>query len=156
MLAIALCLAMYLGDQGAGGIDYLQVSLVRLLHHRRRYPVGAEDDQGVSWYIGDILNKGDTAGLEVLHNAAIVDDLMEYEKRCAVQLEGPFDGLDGTDHPCTKPPWLSEYDFHGSRVNTNKGKDRTLENVRAQGFIFIESHPSLRAIRGALTINECY
>jgi hypothetical protein len=114
LLAVSLRLPMYLVDQGAGRIDDPEVSSLRMLHYLRGYTMGAEDDPGAHRYIVEIFNENDTASLQILHNAAIVDDLVEHKYRFSVQLKGPFDGFNSADYPGTKASGLGEYYFHKS------------------------------------------
>ena len=69
-------LQMYLGDQGAGGVDDLEIARPGLLPDCRGDPVGGEDDPAAGRHFIEVLDKNDPPLPKPIHHGLVVDNLL--------------------------------------------------------------------------------
>ena len=95
---VVLSFLVHLGDERTGGVDDRQTAFLGLVLHRLRDTVGAEHGDGVVGDLVQFLDEDRALGAERLDDAFVVDDLVADVDRRSVEIEGPFDNLDGPFH----------------------------------------------------------
>jgi hypothetical protein len=77
-LAVSRHLQVYLGHQGAGGIEYRELAPLGLLPHPFGDPVRAEDQCGAGGYLIHLVDEDGAAALEAVDHEAVVDHLVTH------------------------------------------------------------------------------
>ena len=91
-------LQVHLGHEGARGVDHPQAPPLRLVAHRRRDAVGAEDHGGVVRHLVQLVHEVGALGAQRLHDVPVVDDLLAHVHRRRADLQGQLDDVDGAVH----------------------------------------------------------
>jgi len=99
-------------DEGAGGVDFGEVSLAGLSADIGRDAVGGIDNDGAGWSLRNLVDEGDAALLEVFDDVAVVNDLVEDVNRRAFEIQYLIDDLDGHFDAGTEASGIGEKDFH--------------------------------------------
>ncbi len=105
-------LEMHLGDQGARGVDGKQAPLASLVANLGRDTVGAVEQGGALGHFLERLDEDRAALLEPLDHVLVVHDLMIDVDRCAEELEGALQALDGHVDTGAEASRVGENDFH--------------------------------------------
>jgi hypothetical protein len=90
----ALRLVVHLGDQRAGGVDRLQLTVGSLGVHRRRDAMRGEDDRLALGHLVELLDEDRAARLEVGDDVLVVHDLLAHVDGGAVEVQGLLDRHD--------------------------------------------------------------
>ena len=107
-----------LGDQRTGGVKNLEAALRRLLPHRARYAVGAENQGGAVGHFVQMFDKDRAASAQIIHHKAVMHDLVAHVDRCAKQFQRPFDNADGPIHPGAKATGISQMNLYAHAVSS--------------------------------------
>ena len=96
-----VALARELGDldvdlvhERAGRVEDREAALRRVLAHRLRHAVGAEDERRAYRHVGEVLDEDRALSLEVVDDVGVVDDLVADVDRRAELVERALDDLD--------------------------------------------------------------
>ncbi len=103
---------MHFRHQWAGGIEDTQPPRRRLLLHRTRDTVSAEDDDAIVGHFGQFIDKDGATLTQILDDEAIVHDFMAYIDGRTEDLEGAIDDLDGAIDASTKSTRIGEQNAH--------------------------------------------
>ena len=121
---------VYLGDQRAGGVEYLQLAALCFLLHGLGYAMGAEDDDGVIRHFVELFHKHRPALTQIVHHITVVDHLVAHIDRRPEHFQRPVDDIDGAIHPGTEATGIGESDLHRESCVTDAtivtGKDLDL------------------------------
>ena len=82
-------LEMHLGDERTRRVDDPQAAPLRLVAHRGRDPVRAEDDGGVVGHLGQLVDEVRALGAKRLDHVAVVDDLLAHVHGVWTHLRAP-------------------------------------------------------------------
>jgi len=99
---------MHLGNQRACCIEYLEISIRRLLLNLSRYPVRTENDDRFVWYLTQLIHKYRTSRTELVDHTTIVDYFVPNIDRWAIARYRCLDDLNCTIHTGTKTPWTGQ------------------------------------------------
>ncbi|GAA1561044.1 hypothetical protein GCM10009804_17360 [Kribbella hippodromi] len=72
---------MHFGDEGAGGVDDVEVAFGRVAADGRGDTVRGEHDGGAGWYLVEIVYKDRSTGGEVCDDMRIVNNLLANKNR---------------------------------------------------------------------------
>ena len=114
LAVVPLGLVVDLRHEGTGGVEDVEVSVLRALEVLRRRAVGREDDDGVGRYLVNLLDGLRALGFEGIHDVRVVDDLVLHVDRRAESLKRDLDHVDGHDHAGAKAPRRAEVDVHAA------------------------------------------
>ena len=89
-------LNVHLRHERARGVDRCQVPVGSLAVDLGRDAVRREDEPSLPRYVGRRLDEDRAACFEVAHHVRVVDDLLAHVDGWPVDVEGAFDGLDGS------------------------------------------------------------
>ena len=106
-------LQVHLGHQRAGGVDDLQLPILRLPHHRVGHAVGREHRHRTGRHVVQAVNEHRAAAAQVGHHVAVVHDLVEHVHRGAMQLQGTFNDVHRPHHTGTEAAGLCQQHLHG-------------------------------------------
>src|SRR5690606_14719449 len=125
--AMARDLEVHLGHQRAGRVEHLQSAPLRLLAHRARDAVGAEDHGAAVGHLVELFDEDRPAALEVLDHEAVVHHLVPHVDRRPEGLDGALDDLDRAIDAGAETAGIGEDDVHGghsSAPGRNPGATR--------------------------------
>src|SRR6185369_190909 len=100
-----------LAHQRAGRIEDREASFRRLLAHRLRHAVGAEDERRARRHLAEVLDEDRAFVLEVVDDVGVVDDLVADVDRRAELVERALDDLDRAIDAGAEAARLGEDDF---------------------------------------------
>src|SRR5690606_35163348 len=83
--------------------------------HRLRDAVGAEDHGGAVGHLVQLLDEDRAALLEIVHDVAVVDDLVAHVDRRAERLDRTLDDLDRAIDAGAEATGIGEEDVHKYR-----------------------------------------
>ena len=106
-----------LGHQRAGRVDDLQRTLLGLLEHARRDAVRAENRVRPFGHVVQLVHEYDAAGLEPLHDVAVVYDFLADVDGRAVDLQRQIHDSYGAIHTRTKPPRIRQHESHRTPIS---------------------------------------
>ena len=99
-----------LGDKRAGRIERGQAAIARLIDHRARHAVGAENGDRAVRNLAELLDEMRALGDQAVDDMAVVHDLMAHIDRRPVLLQGQLDNIDGAHHARTETARLGQDD----------------------------------------------
>src|SRR5579884_1658234 len=95
-------LEVNLGDQRAGGVDYVQPALLRLLAHSRGNAMRAENDARALGHFLEFLDENGPGAAQLVDDMAVVNDLLADVNRRAVKIEHNLHDIDSAHHARAK------------------------------------------------------
>ena len=104
-------LDVHLVDERAGRVEDREAARGRLLAHRLRHAVGAEDERRAGRHVGEVLDEDRALLLEVVDDVGVVDDLVADVDRRAELVQRALDDLDRAIDAGAEAARLGEDDF---------------------------------------------
>src|SRR5690606_26251123 len=104
-------LDVHLGDQRAGGVEYLQAARLGFLAHGLGHAMGREHDDGAGGSLVELVDEDGALGAQVFDDVAVVDDFMAHVDGRAVQFERALDDVDGAVDAGTEAARLGQHDL---------------------------------------------
>jgi hypothetical protein len=109
-----------LGHQRAGGVDHAQAPPLRLLAHRRRDAVGAEDHRRVVGHLVQLVHEVGALGPQRLHDVPVVHDLLAHVDRRRADLQGQLDDVDRAIDPRAEAAGPGQHDILEQRYGRHR------------------------------------
>ena len=113
-------LDMHLGDQRAGGIEYLKTTRRSFLLHRLADAVRAKDQCCPRRHIRQRLNKNCAFGFQFVDDIGVVHDLVAHVNRRAEFGQGALDNFNRTVHASAKAARLCKHDFVWTGIHVHR------------------------------------
>jgi len=104
---------MNLGNERAGGVEYVQAPAGGFLLNGKRHAMGAEDNGGPVGNIVKLFDKDSAASTQAIDDMAVMDDFVAHVDGCAVKGKRALDGLDGAFNARAEAAWVGKEDFGG-------------------------------------------
>ena len=101
---------VYLAHQRTGRVDHPQATNPGIVLDFPGDPMGAEHGNGACRDVANVFDEAGALLAQTLDNVLVVDDFVPNVDGRAVDLQRPFDNVDGPDHAGAEPPWLCEQD----------------------------------------------
>src|SRR6056297_353169 len=102
---------MYFGHQWTGSIEHLERSLARLFPHGTGYTMGAENNDTVVGHLMQFIDEQRATRTQVVHDEAVVHDLVPHIDRRPEHLQSAIDYVDGTIHAGTESARVGQFDL---------------------------------------------
>jgi hypothetical protein len=112
LAAIAADFHVYLGDQRAGGVKYLEPATFSFALYRPGDAMGAEDHVIVIGNLVEFIDEYRPLLLEIIDHVAIMHDFMTDVDRGAKEPYSTFDDFNGAIYPGAKTAWIGKQNFH--------------------------------------------
>ncbi len=77
---------MDLGDQRAGGVDHLKMTLLGLFANRWGNAMGAEDDTRALRHLAQFIHEDRARLAQLIHYVAVVDNLLAHVNRRSIEV----------------------------------------------------------------------
>ena len=153
-LAVALDLAMDLGDQRTGGVGEQQPAAARLGRHGLGHAVGREHDQPVLGHLVQLLDEHRTQAAQFVDHVAIVDDLVADIDRRAVLAQGLLDHVDRALDPGAEAARAGEQD--GERLVGGRRARARGSQARTDGGCLAQSPQRCENTAASLPAKRCW
>jgi len=108
-----------LGDQGAGGVDHLQVACLAQLADGRRNPVRGIDDPLTLWHFFDFVDEDGALFRQFIDDIAVMDDLAANVDGRPKGFESDADNIDGANHTGAEAARLEEKNGFVNRAGSD-------------------------------------
>jgi hypothetical protein len=119
---ITLALAMDLGDERTRRIENAQPTCLRILLHKPRDAVRAENRDRSAGHFRKVLDETRALCAQALDDMAVVNDFVPDVYGRAKLRERPLDNVDGPDHAGAETARLGEHHAHGSALSRESNK----------------------------------
>src|SRR5580693_8173969 len=107
---------MHFGDERAGGVNHAQLPFLCFGAHARWDAVGAENENRADGNFLDGFDKNGAATAQLVHDVAVMHDLVMDVYRIAVGFEREFDDIDRADYSRAEAAGANTYERLGSVV----------------------------------------
>src|SRR5690348_1438953 len=109
---VSLHLHVYLGDEGARGIEHGQAPLLRLVLHGVRDAMRGEDDRRAGRHLLQLLDEDGAEIAQPIDDVAVVNHLVTHVDGGSEELDRPFHDLDGAVHAGAEAARVGEKHLH--------------------------------------------
>ena len=110
---IASGFVVHPAHQGTRCVDHPKTSHTGVVLDLSRHPVGAEDGDGAGRDFVDVIHEAGAPAAQRVDDVLVVDDLVANVDGRTIDLQRPFDDVDGPHHPGAETPRLRQNDPQG-------------------------------------------